>query len=296
MARCIFLSRCKMKTLVLVCFLAVVFCAAGYHEPIDAAEDPASVADVPSSVDSPGHDAASLLETHAATTTPTAHPECEAGAIPKCFKSQYHTPDQWKTVAECVSESTPAGRLACLPVPQSIYKDLFSTHCGGYCKQSAYRTDMCQATNPSLGYAFVTACCPNGVRPVSKKCITKRAADLASEATSVGCASMYGPDWTGGKCKDAGDVEQPFYHQNQNGVPKTMHAGNLNPKLQLPNSNLKRNSKPPKTVKPQTYNRHEYCRQLPYPRLEACLKFFQGLVNPMQSKSSFSLTPCKSNI
>jgi hypothetical protein len=215
MARCIFLSCYKMKTLVLVCFLAVVLCAAGYHEPIDAAEDPASVADVPSSVDSPGHDAASLLETHAATTEAheieDTHPECEAGAIPKCFKSQYHTPDQWKTVAECVSESTPAGRLACLPVPQSIYKDLFSTHCGGYCKQSAYRTDMCQAntTNPSLGCDFVTACCPNGVRPVSKKCITKSVANLASEATSVGCAYMYGPDWDGGKSKDAGDVEQP---------------------------------------------------------------------------------------
>ena len=291
-----------MKILVLVCFLAVVLCAAGYHEPIGTAKDLASVANAPSSLDSLVDDAASLLETQesdAASAVGFESPECEAGAIPKCFKSQYHTPDQWKTVAECVSESTPAGRLACLPVPQSIYTDLFSSHCGGYCKQSAYRTDMCQATNPSLGYDFVTACCSNGVRPVSKKCLTKSAADLASEAKSVGCASMYGPDWSGGKCKDAGDTQQPFYHQNQNGVPKIMHAGNLNPKLQLPTSNLNRNSKPPKTVKPQTYNRHEYCRELPYPRLEACLKFFQGLANHMQSKLlkyCFNLTPCKSNI
>ncbi len=154
-------------------------------------------------------------------------PAMGVAAISKCFKSQYHTPDQWQTVKSCMGNNP-----SCLLVPQSVYMDLFSTHCGGFCKKSAYRTDMCQATSAiSVSLGDANSCCPNADRPVSKKCIEKSQADITAETKRLGCASMYGTPYYqmygAGQC--AADnmyaATHPFTHGNYLGVP---HFGRFN--------------------------------------------------------------------
>ena len=147
-------------------------------------------------------------------------PGCEIGVGPFCFNSQYHTPDQWPTVASCQLNNP-----SCLPVPQSIYEDLFGSSCGGFCKKSAYRANMCQETSAaSVSLGDANACCPDAERPVSKKCIKKSAAEITAETKRVGCASMYGTPYyemnTQCKADNLYAASHPFTHGNYVGVPK----------------------------------------------------------------------------
>ena len=151
-------------------------------------------------------------------------PSCVMGVMPRCFKSQYHPSDQWQEISSpTYNHPTP------FPVPQSVYEDLFSSACGGFCKKSAYRSNMCQTTSAnSVAIGAINACCPNGDLAVSKKCLKKSAVDIAAETTRLGCASMYGPDYDYGKqCKAENlySLDHPFTHSNFDGVPKTWRAG-----------------------------------------------------------------------
>ena len=166
-----------------------------------------------------------------AAATPKSTPapkDAQACVSPRhCFTSQYHTPDQWQLAEQCRPGTDQICRQ--VPISQSVYEDLFSTHCGGFCKKSAYRANMCQATSPnSVKIGAVNACCPNGDLAFSKKCLKKSAADIAAETTRVGCASMYGPDydyWKQCKAENLYSLIDPYTHSNFDGVPKTWRAG-----------------------------------------------------------------------
>jgi hypothetical protein len=153
--------------------------------------------------------------TSAPTPTPPAvKPECEYNTNPQCFKSQYHLAETWPQVAKCLANS----RANCLPVPQSIYKDLFRHACGGFCQTSAYRTDMCSDSSLVLPKVPGTpTCCTNGKLPDStNKCVQQTTAQCAAEASHLGCASMYGMDYRYGQCAIP---TAKFQHWNGIGVP-----------------------------------------------------------------------------